>query len=92
MKKILITILATMSLSLTGCKLNSNRVDNNYYRGFKHVHIQLGDDKVIHDDVVEYSYNSEGGTVQLNTKNSGWVMLSGGYLLYNTDRCPLCNK
>lgn len=35
---------------------------------------------------------TEGTAVEINTKTYGWVFLNSGFMLYNSERCPLCNK
>ena len=89
MKKLLLTLLTISALSLAGC--NETNQTANGQQSYKHVHLQM-EDKCMHDDVVSYAFDWDGTMVEINTKTYGWVMVNGGYMLYNSDRCPLCNK
>lgn len=89
MKKLLFALLTIASLALAGC--NDTNQTQNGKQSYKHVHLQL-EDKCIHDDVTSYAFDWDGTMVEINTKTYGWVMVNGGYMLYNSDRCPLCNK
>lgn len=89
MKKLLLSLLTIVSLGLTGCSQN-NQVGNGN-QSYTHIHVQIGD-KVMHDEVISYAYDWDGTVVEANTKTYGWIMLSNGFLLYNSDKCPLCNK
>lgn len=89
MKKLLVSLLALASLSLAGCDGQTNQVAVGH--SYAHVHLQI-EDKCVHDDVISYAFDWDGTMVEVNTKTYGWVMVNGGYLLYNSDKCPLCNK
>lgn len=89
MKKLFRLLFIILILFLSGCK------DGNYSRSgsgtYNHVHIQLSD-KAIHDDIETYNYKYEGTAVEIKTKTYGWIFMNNGFMLYNSDRCPLCNK
>lgn len=88
-KKLLASLLAITCLCLTGCD-DGNQTTHGSGK-YTHVHVQLSD-KVFHDDVVAYNYKYEGTAVEINTKTYGWIFLNNGFMLYNSDKCPLCNK
>lgn len=91
MKKLKLLCLLPLVL-LSGCYSNGN-LSEKKVNEWKHAHIQLGE-KVIHDDVVTWFYNSADALAfDLNLSKYGWVKVSfNNCLLYNTDYCPLCNK
>ncbi len=93
MKK-LKTLLLALPLLLTACRAGGNYVDNEHTNDtWAHAHISIND-KVIHDEVIEYYfYGSDSVTVELNLKSYGWVKVGfNNCMLYTVDRCPLCNK
>lgn len=91
MKKLKLLFLLPLTL-LTGCS-NSSNLANDKINEWNHIHIQMGE-KIIHDDVVEWFYNSaDAVVVDVNLKKNGWVKVSfNNCLLYNAEHCPLCNK
>ena len=90
MKKLLSILVTLVSMSLVGCSKTNYDMSESYH-SYKHIHLESGD-KYIHDDVISYSYDYDGTIVEVNTKTYGWVLMSTGYMLYNSDKCPLCNK
>ena len=87
MKKLV--LLVTAALALAGC--TSGNYKSSGSGSYAHCHIQIAD-KIVHDDVIAYNYKYEGTAVEINTKNYGWIFMNNGFMLYNSDRCPLCNK
>ena len=90
MKKLLMSVLLILGLFVSGCDGSTNRQSNGM-QSYKHVHLQI-DSKCAHDDVISYAYDMDGTMVEVNTKTYGWVMINSGYMLYNSDRCPVCGK
>lgn len=89
MKKLLAVIL--LALTLTGC--DETNILSSGSGQYKYIHIQfVSGTNPVHDEIKHYTYCGSGTFVQVETKTYGWIALNDGFMLYNSDRCPICNK
>lgn len=83
MKKIL--LLALTTLALTSC-------DDGMTAKYKKVHIQMDGGVPIHCQVLEWGSASYCSS-EIKTQEYGWVIVSSeNFMMYSTDKCPICNK
>ena len=84
--------LLTCGALLTGCAFQSNlgAGDERYF--YKYVHIESTTNTVFHDEVIEWNFTVHQTMVEIHTKNYGWICLNDNFVLYNSEKCPLCNR
>jgi len=86
MKRFVLFLLTT--LTLVSCRTDSDAK-------YKKAHIQMEGGVPIHCQVidVETLVNSTNQMLQIKTVEYGWVAVdSKNFILYQTDKCPICNK
>lgn len=89
MKKIIALI---SLLLLTACTNTSNHDYNTETFAYKYVHVECTTNAVMHDEIEKWYNDNDGTLCYIKTKNYGWICLNGNFMLYNSARCPLCNK
>jgi len=87
MKKILLLVLTT--LALASC-------DNGAKNGrYTRIHIEATGGVPIHCQVLDCSSLSHGynPTYEIKTAEYGWLAVnSKNFIMYSTDKCPICNR
>ena len=86
MKKLLLGLLVTGSLALTGC--NADLGFGSY--SFHYVHVQMYSmSEPVHFKV--NTWKSDAGGIELNLVNYGSILLGDGtYMMYDVENCPIC--
>lgn len=89
MKKVLLilTVIAMMTLALTGCNQNIGWGSYSYHK----VHVQMYGQEATHLKVK--SWRDDEGGIEIKTENYGTILLGDGtYMMYDSDNCPLCGN
>ena len=87
MKKILLLALAT--LALASC-------DNGAKNGkYTRIHIEATGGAPIHCQILDMGTltASHNPTYEIKTVEYGWIIVnSNNFIMYSTDKCPICNR
>lgn len=89
MKKHLLLLLLFPLLLLTSC---NTRVLGDY----SHIHIQVNaGEPIYHYEIKSWKswiIGSSAGGIEVQLKDGTSMFINGGYILYNSEKCPICNK
>ena len=90
MKKLALILVALFTLGISACEKDTNL--KNFEPGcYQRVHIQLNvNHSIVHDKVISYKFATHGTFVQIETERSGWIAMNDGFMLYNSEKCPIC--
>ncbi len=59
---------------------------------FNHIHIQLNaNEPVYHFEIKSWTESSDDG-IEIKLKDGTSIFVNGGYILYDSSKCPLCEK
>lgn len=87
MKRLALLLLA--ALALVSCD------DGITTRKYTKVHIQMEGGVPIHCEVLDMGTLtvSHNPTYEIKTQEYGWIVVhSNNFMLYKTDKCPICNR
>lgn len=84
--KIRLLLLLPLML-LAGCNHNMIGTYN-----FDHIHVQVNAGEPIYHFEVRSWTDSEDSGIEVKLKDGTNMFVNGGYVLYKSDKCPLCNK
>lgn len=79
--------LASTALLTTGCNM---RLVGDY--SFNHIHIQMNPGEPVYHFEIKSWTDSEDDGCEVKLKDGTSMFVYGSYLLYDSDKCPLCNK
>lgn len=86
MKKIILLLLT--ALALVSC-------NDEIGRKYTKVHIEMDGGVPVHCQVLDYGSFSHhyNPTYEIKTQEYGWVVVSSeNFMMYKTDKCPICNR
>lgn len=86
MKKVKLLLILPVVAMLSSCNM---RPLGDY--SFNHVHIQMNaNEPIYHFEIKSWTNSSDDGC-EVQLKDGTSMFLYGSYILYDSDKCPICN-
>lgn len=87
MKKVKLLLTLPAVAMLSSCNM---RLLGDY--SFNHIHIQVNAGEPIYHYEIKSWTNSDDDGIEIQLKDGTSMFVNGGYILYDSEKCPICEK